>query len=120
MVFLTQYRLYIWVVILMGLTNALAMFIQIINSLFMDIQDKGVVAFLDDVAIYSTTVEEHFKLLEKVFVCLYKHVLSKLKKCSILQKTTTLLGFGITPEGICISYAKVTSPKEWQKLTTIY
>ena len=33
----------------------------------MDMLDKGVLVFLDDVHIYSTMVEEHFKLLEKVF-----------------------------------------------------
>ena len=28
------------------------------NNLFMDMLDKGVIVFLDDVLIYSTTVEE--------------------------------------------------------------
>ena len=37
------------------------------NSLFIDMLDKGVMVFLDDILIYSTTLEEHFKLLEKVF-----------------------------------------------------
>ena len=36
--------------------------------------DKGVVVFLDDVLIYSTIVEKHFKLLEKVFAHLYKYI----------------------------------------------
>ena len=56
----------------MGLTNVLAMFMKTIfhkQNLFLDMLDKGIV-FLDDVLIYSTIVEEYFKLLEKVFSCL--------------------------------------------------
>ena len=53
----------------MGLTNAPAMFMQMMNNLLEDMLDKGVVVFLDDMLIYSTTVEEHFALLEKVFAC---------------------------------------------------
>ena len=51
----------------------------------MDLLDNRVVVFLDDVLIYSTMVEEHFKLLEKVFACLHKYEFyCKLKKCSFL------------------------------------
>ena len=58
-------------------------------------------------------VEEHFKLLEKVFACYCKYKFyCKLKKCSFLQNTTTVLGFEITLEGLQISDAKVGSLKE--------
>ena len=62
------YGLYEWVVIPMGLMNVQAEFMQTMNnrSLFMDILDKGVVVFLNVILIYSTAVEEYFKLLEKV------------------------------------------------------
>ena len=53
----------------MGLMNAPAMFMQTMNNLFVDLLDNGVLVFLDDMLIYSTMVEEHFKLLEKVFAC---------------------------------------------------
>ena len=69
----------------MGLTNALAMFMRTMNNLFMDMLDKGVIVFLDDMLIYSTMAEEHFELLEKVFSCLHKYKFyCKLKKCSFL------------------------------------
>ena len=50
----------------MGLANAPAIFMRMMNNLFEDMLDQGVVVFLDDMLIYSTTVEGHFKLLEKV------------------------------------------------------
>ena len=82
----------------MGLTNAPTTFMRMMNDLFMDMLDKGVIVFLDDMLIYSTMVEENFELLEKVFayLCKYKFY-CKLKKCSFLQWTTTFLGFKITP-----------------------
>ena len=47
--------------------------------------NKGVVVFLDEILIYSTKAKEHFKLLERVFAHLRKHVFYyKLKKCSFL------------------------------------
>ena len=104
----------------MGLTNAPAMFMWMMNNLFEDMLDQGVVVFLDDMLIYSTTSEGHFKLLEKVFVCLWRYKFyCKLKKCSFLQWTTTFLGFDISPEGLQISDAKIRSLKEWPKPTTI-
>ena len=70
----------------MRLTNAPATFMQMMTNLFIDMLDKGVIVFLDDVLIYSNTVEEHFKLLEKVFACLRKYKFyCKLKKCCFLQ-----------------------------------
>ena len=56
----------------MGLMNAPAMFIQTMNNLLIGMLYKRVVVFLDDMLIYSTTAEEHFELLEKVFACLRK------------------------------------------------
>ena len=69
----------------MGLMNAPATFIRMINNLFEDMLDQGVVVFLDNMLIYSTTLEGHFKLLEKVFACLQRYKFyHKLKKCSFL------------------------------------
>ena len=91
----------------MGLTNAPARFMQMMNSLLIDMLDKGVVVYLDDILIYNTMMEVHFELLEKVLAYLHKYKsYCKLKKCSFLQRTTTFLGFDIT-QGLKISDAKV-------------
>ena len=104
----------------MGLTNAPAIFMRTMNNLFEDMLDQVVVVFLNDVLIYSTTLEGHFKLLEKVFTCLWRYEFyCKLKKCSFLRWTTTFLGFDISPEGLQISDAKIRSLKEWPKPTTV-
>ena len=70
----------------MGLMNVPATFMWMMNNLFADMLDKGVIVFLDNLLIYSTMVEEHFEILEKVFahLCNYEFY-CKLKKCSFLQ-----------------------------------
>ena len=57
----------------MGLKNSPETFKQTMNSLFVGILDKGLVVFVDDILMYSTTVGEHFNLLEKVFAHLNKY-----------------------------------------------
>ena len=50
-----------------GLTNAPATFMRTMNNLFSDLIDRGVVAFMDDVLMYSSIIEEHELLLKAVF-----------------------------------------------------
>ena len=50
-----------------GLTNAPATFVRTMNNLFSDLLDRGIVAFMNDVLIYSSTIEENELLLKAVF-----------------------------------------------------
>ena len=90
------------------------------DNLFLDMLDKVVVVFMDDILMYSTVVEKHSELLEKVVTHLYKYAFyCKLKKCSFLPKNTTFFGFDISPKSIHISDTKVRSLKKWLKPATI-
>ena len=42
-----------------GLYNAPATFMRSMNNPFADLLDKGIVVFLDDLLIYSHSLEEH-------------------------------------------------------------
>ena len=57
--FSTSYGLYEYLVISFGLTNALAFFMYLINSVFMLGLNKFVVVFIDDILIYSKNNDEH-------------------------------------------------------------
>ena len=104
----------------MGLTNAPAMFMRAMNYLFINLLNRCIILFLDDILVYSHTRDEHVQLLHMVFDKLREHwFYCKLKKCSFFHMTTTFLGFDVTPEGLKISDAKVKSLCKWPQPTTV-
>jgi hypothetical protein len=57
--FSTKYVLYEYLVMSFGLTNALAHFIYLMNSIFMSELDKFVMVFIGDILVYSKNEAEH-------------------------------------------------------------
>jgi hypothetical protein len=57
--FTMRYGLYEYLVMSFGLTNASAHFMYLMNSVFMPELDKLVVVFIDDIFIYSRSIEKH-------------------------------------------------------------
>ena len=69
--------------------NAPSVFMRIMNRLFADLIDQGVVIFLDNILIYSKDAKDHFHLLAVVLARLRKYeFFCKLKKCSFLKQKT--------------------------------
>jgi hypothetical protein len=63
--FRTRYGLYEYTVMSFGLTNTPAYFMYLMNKVFMEYLDKFVVAFIDDILVFSK-MEEHEKHLRLV------------------------------------------------------
>lgn len=74
-VFTTRYNLYEYTVMLFGLTNAPASFMNLMNKIFMEYLDQFVAVFIDDILIYSKSTEEHEQHLCIVLDKLRKHQL---------------------------------------------
>ncbi|TYK22018.1 RNA-directed DNA polymerase-like protein [Cucumis melo var. makuwa] len=61
----TRYGAFEFLVMPFGLTNAPATFCTLMNQVFHEYLDKFVVVYLDDIVVYSTTMEEHRDHLQK-------------------------------------------------------
>jgi hypothetical protein len=80
--FTMRYGLYEYLVMSFGLTNASAHFMYLMNSVFMPEMDQFVVVFIDDILVYSKSMEEHEDHLRIVLQRLREHQLyTKFSKC---------------------------------------
>ena len=94
-----------------GLSNAPAVFQELMSVVLQGCNDFAT-AYLDDIMVFSSTLEEHLEHLSIIFGKLRQHNLKlKLKKCSFLQLETNYLGFVISEEGIKPDEKKVEAIK---------
>jgi len=70
--FWTHYRSFDFLVMHFGLTNALATFQCLMNTIFADCLDTFIVIYLDNILIFSKNPEEHWEHVCKVLACLQK------------------------------------------------
>jgi hypothetical protein len=112
--FRTRYGHYEWLVMPMGLTNAPATFMHMMNETFREYLDHFVVIFIDDILIYSRNKEEHLHHLRKVFELLRKHKLfCKESKCLFGVSEIDFLGHTIAADGIKMEKHKFKAILEW-------
>jgi hypothetical protein len=76
-----------------GLCNAPQIFSELMSRVLAGLE-LFAVAYLDDILIFSESIEDHEKHIQTVFNCLREHGLKlKAKKCSFVQEETKYLGF---------------------------
>jgi len=118
--FRTRYGHYEYLVMPFGLTNAPASFQSLVNDVLRDYLDQFCVAYLDDILIYSETLDEHIEHVRKVLRALQKkNLLVKLEKCEFHKQSVKFLGFILTINGIQMDEAKVKAVLDWPQPTTV-
>ena len=96
---ITQDGLYEFVRMPFGLTGAPSTFQRLMNFIFSGV--PFVMVYLDDIIIFSSTVEEHCDHVEEVLCMLRRAKLkANLEKCSFGKRRIEFLGHVITSEGI--------------------
>jgi hypothetical protein len=119
--FSTRYGLYEYLVMSFGLTNALAYFMYLMNSVFMLELDKFVVVFIDDILIYSKTEEDHANHIRVILQRLRDHRLyAKFSKCEFWLDSVKFLGHTISSEGISVDPTKVQEVMDWKPPTSVH
>jgi hypothetical protein len=118
--FSTRYGLYEYLVMSFRLTNALAYFMYLMNSVFMPELDKFVVVFIDDILVYSKNEDDHVKHLHTVLQRLRDHRLyAKLSKCDFWLREIKFLGHTISQDGVLVDPKKVQEVMNWKPPTTV-
>ena len=114
--FRTQRGQFEFVVMPFGVTNAPSTFQRMMNSLFKEELDDFVLVYLDDILVFSSTLEEHIAHIQKTLDRLRRAKLyARLHKCSFFQRRVEYLGYDVSADGIQPSASKVKAVVEWPR-----
>src|ERR1700682_828509 len=111
---------YEWTVMPFGLKNAPATFVKLMDEVFQEHLDKFMIVYLDDIVVYSKSVDEHLHHLQLIFSRLRQHKLyAKLEKCQFMQREIKFLGHLVSSDGIRVNPDKVKAIQEWPVPKTV-
>uniref|UniRef100_A0A388K243 Reverse transcriptase domain-containing protein n=1 Tax=Chara braunii TaxID=69332 RepID=A0A388K243_CHABU len=116
--FKTRYGHFEWLVMPFGLTNAPATFQAAMTTEFRHMLDRFVLIYLDDILVYSRSLDEHVEhlrtVLERLRQAKYK---ANRDKCEFAQQELEYLGLYVTPQGIRPLADKIEALRVWPEPT---
>ncbi|GAA5833759.1 hypothetical protein JCM3766R1_000089 [Sporobolomyces carnicolor] len=116
----TPWGLFEWTVMPQGLCNAPATHQARINEALQHLIGVCCAAFVDDIIIFSKTLEEHKRNVSKVLKALRKAgFYGSPNKTKLFTTRTKFLGHGISQKGISVDDSKVQKIKEWERPKTV-
>ncbi|CRL31343.1 RNA-directed DNA polymerase (reverse transcriptase) [Penicillium camemberti] len=118
--FRTRYGSFKYKVTPFGLTNGPATFQRFMNDVLRECLDEYAVAFVDDILIYSETLEDHQRQVREVLSRLQKAGLQvALPKCEFSVQRTKFLGFIVSTDGIAVDPGKISVVQSWKAPSTV-
>ena len=112
--FRTPFGHYQFKVLSMGLTNAPATFQCVMSEIFRKQLGVYVIAYIDDIVVYSENEADHAVHLETVMRILQEQKLFvRLRKCRFEQSEIKFLGHLVGVDGIKVDPAKIAVVKDW-------
>ena len=113
--FRTNRGLFEPLVMFFGLTNSPATFQTMMNSLFKHLIDCGVVViYIDDIMIFTKTIEEHRSVVKEVLQILRdEHLYLRHDKCDFEVQETEFLGLVVAQDQVKMDHKKVSAIKDW-------
>lgn len=112
--FRTRYGHFEYLVMPFGLTNAPATFQDYINRAMAGITDVFCVVYLDDILIFSDSLETHWQHVREVLARLRKfNLYAKLSKCEFATEKVEFLGFIVSILGVAMDESRVDTIRDW-------
>ncbi len=103
-----------------GLANSPSVFQAFVNDIFRDMLSQFVIVYINDILIYSDSLDTHVKHVRAVLKRLIQHQLyAKIQKCEFHQTQISFLGYVINFEGVTMDDSKVQAVLNWPKPTTV-
>jgi hypothetical protein len=116
----TRYGSYEFLVMPFGLTNAPATFCNLMNDVLYEFLDDFVVVYLDDIVVFSRSMNEHVVHLSRVLSRLREHKLFvKREKCDFASAEIMFLGHLVSVDQVRMDPMKVQAIVEWAAPTTV-
>lgn len=112
--FCTPFGLFEWNRMPFGLCNAPSTFQRLMQRIFGDQQCQSLLLYLDDIVVFSSTVQQHLERLDVVLGRLQREGLkAKLSKCSFFQREVHYLGHVISDQGVATDPSKIEVVANW-------
>ena len=103
-----------------GLCNAGATFQRLMDVVMSGLHFEVCLVYLDDIVLFSRTIEEHLERLVRLLGRLESAGLKlKPEKCRLMQKSVSFLGHVVSGEGIATDPEKTKMVSEWPVPTTV-
>jgi hypothetical protein len=98
-----------------GLTNSPATFQTMMNEIFQDLITEGVVSvYLDDILIFTNSLEEHSRITCLVLDCMREHKLYlRPEKCEFEKVRIEYLGVIISHNKVEMDLVKIAGVADW-------
>ncbi len=118
--FCPPFGLFEWNRMPFGLCNAPSTFQRLMERLFGDQQCQSLLLYLDDIVVFSSSVDQHLARMEVVLSRLHNEGLkAKLSKCAFLKKEVHYLGHVLSSEGVSTDPGKVEAVAHWPRPTSV-
>ncbi|GKB91485.1 putative reverse transcriptase domain-containing protein [Tanacetum coccineum] len=117
--FRTRYGHFEFTVMPFRLTNAPAVFMDLMNRVCKPYLDKFVIVFIDDILVYSKSKDEHEVHLRLVLELQKNEELyAKFSKCEFWLQKVQFLGHVVNQNGIHVDPSKIEAVKNWKAPAT--
>ncbi|KAH0661397.1 hypothetical protein KY284_026328 [Solanum tuberosum] len=114
--FRTRYGHFEFLVMFFGLTNAPAVFMNLMNRVFKPYLDMFFIVFINDILIYSRNEEDHASHLKIVLQTLKdRELYAKFYKCKFWLESVAFLGHIVSRERIKVDTQKIEAVQNWPR-----